>query len=152
MKVFRIIAIALGITTACEPPSDERLVLVNQSDSHLLYDYTCDELPPVDSPFGNMRVYYKDSPEAKAADINDYLFLIKPHEKKVIGTGMGTWESIVHHCPSQKIRLFLYDFNTIDHTDWQTVRSRKLWVTKYTVSLDSLERLNWRLSYDPAKR
>jgi len=98
-----------------------------------------------------MRLLYSDSIGKTSADINDYFLLIKPNDKKIISTCTGSWNGIIPNCPDKKLRLFFFDFNTIDHTDGQTVRNKKLWVAKYTVSLDSLERLKWQLVYDPEK-
>jgi hypothetical protein len=60
----------------------------------------------------------------------------------------GTWESFYSDIyPSDKLVFFVFDANTLETTNWDTVRARYRILKRYDLTLDSIRKMNWVLTY-----
>jgi hypothetical protein len=59
----------------------------------------------------------------------------------------GTFEDYFKTIPSDTLQLFIYDADVVKHTPWATVVSQNLILKRYTLTLDSIRKLNGVISY-----
>ncbi len=128
---------------SCDPPGDRRLVYVNESDKYLLYHIDPHDALPQESPFSDIRKYYKDPIGKDSSDVHSYFRLIKPYEKKVMSTGTGLWDGRFLRSPNGRLHLYVMDFDLVERVPWDSIRENKLYKAKYTLTLDSLQKVGW---------
>ena len=145
MSRYGAIILLIAFIFSCDPPGDHRLRYINDSDKYLLLHWGFENAVPTESPFRDMRESYKDPIDKKNADVLGYFKLVKPHQVKMISTGTGTWDSFFQGSQDKKLTVHLFDFQTIETTKWDSIRKKGMYYKKYTLSLDSLERMGWTL-------
>jgi len=59
-----------------------------------------------------------------------------------------TWQEIYNkYLPSDTLSIYIFDADTINSYDWQTIRKEYKILSRYDLSLDNLKYLGYRIAY-----
>jgi len=141
MKRVVIIIVILIIASAntCKRFNgwDSRLVISNQSSQPIYYaigNAYPDTLIPGYPPLPNPTL----SPSAHK---------VLPFSTHGIALN-GSWESFYSNIkPSDKLIFFVFNANTLETKNWDTVRAGYMILKRYELTLDSIKKMNWVITY-----
>jgi hypothetical protein len=133
-----IFIIFIQSTCRKEGASDSRIRINNNSNKTLVYDFAYNY--PDTSLIGNFYNASRDT-------IISPTHIIQPYSFNQTYT-RGRWEEkFVNQIPSGKLEVFLFDLNVLRSSPWDTIAKNNLIVKRYDLTLDSLIKLNWVISY-----
>ena len=137
------------VLPSCEPPTDYRLEIANQSSQNWLYCIRLDDSLPDKCPFPYLFSSPEEYPEV-SAHINGYRGgreeLLIAGEERSLAAGNGTWDGTIRRSKNQALRLLLLSPDSVKHKGWELVRDKKLWGRKYNLTIDTLDKINWIVS------
>jgi len=127
--------------TSCE---DDRLCLYNNSEKSLFVDWS--PIYPDTTLISNQMSAIFTTNGKDTANPGNW---IKPFQKGSVFVMNTTWEHIYNRNDTQMI--FIFDGNVIWNTDWEIVARDYLVLQRYDLSLQDLQKLNWKLYYPPTE-
>lgn len=134
IKNLAFVLIALLLSTSCDTNNsyfDNRLKVINNSDK-TIYAVSYQSYP--DTTLGKISVAEKSSNKAR------------PNGIITLGRG-GTWETAFKEDIHQKLIVFIFDAAVVDNTPWDTIRNNYLILKRYELTLQDLEKVDWRITY-----
>jgi hypothetical protein len=142
------LSLLFGTITRMDAAIDSKLRLVNTADKPILVYYTTDgqiavsyqvtDIPPhnafhefkdADTTRGYQRGLMKDNPN-----------YIAPCGEIAASMGMGQWEG---HIADGKLRIYLFDPETVLANDWDKLWINKKWTKAYAFTIEQVEARNW---------
>ena len=57
------------------------------------------------------------------------------------------WETYIKSTPELRMYPFVFDAYTIEHTPWDTIRARGLYLKRYNFSTADFQANNWRITF-----
>jgi len=57
------------------------------------------------------------------------------------------WESLEERSESKKMRLFIIDNDSVLKYGWEKIMGNNIYTKKYTVSINDLDKTNWKIEY-----
>lgn len=102
-------------------------------------------------------IYFVPSMEYPATNIPGYPPLPDPkldpkHFKLSPGARIpiylrDSWEHVASEIPERKIIFFFFDAQVLESTDWDTIRKNNMYIDRKILTLDSIKKMNWTVSY-----
>ena len=75
----------------------------------------------------------------------------KPFQKCITYVGRhSTWESNFKY-ENDTVMIFIFDGDVIGNVDWEIVKKDYLILQRYDLSLQDLQKLNWKVDYPPTE-
>ena len=138
MKVYRITHsinfILIILLSSCDTNDsyfDNRLKVVNNSQNSIYADF---------------YQSYPDTSLSLLFHFSSDQHKINPGGRISLGRG-GDWETAFKDDINQKLIILIFDGNTIETVPWDTIRKKYLVLKRYDLTLDSLKKLNWVVTY-----
>ena len=130
----------LSITYSCKVDGHEAIDLVNNSDMTLVTNWTND--------------YPDTTLRQKPYIVNNRTFLIPPYSLKTYALTAPEWESFEENFGTyfDTLMVFIFDIDVFSHFEWPFIKENYLILQRYDLSLNDLQRLNWRLFFPPSER
>ena len=144
------ISLIFGAITCMDPAIDSKLKLINSSHKPVLIYYNTDGqiatsyyvngVPPynafhefqgADTTRGYQRGLMKDNPNYIAAG-----------DTIAASLGMGSWEG---HINDGKLRIYLFDPETVLKNEWKTLWVARKWSKTYSLTLEQVKARNWAI-------
>lgn len=128
-KLFVVLFVLLLVSCVMEPPYDKRLLIVNKSNKVICFDYELDTI--LDVPSINGKEFFIGE-------------RINPGDSNRIES-QGSWDHWVwevSHGKDSTLSIFVFDFEQVLVTDWDTLRSNKKY-ERMDFKLTDLNKINW---------
>lgn len=132
-----IITVAI-ILIGCDP-TDNRLTIINETNRPLFYITTASDSIEGSTPFkefvevSNMDATWIDS---------DYFIKPKSEKKKMV---MSDWEETIRNNFNGKLYIFIFDADTLKEYNWEEIKKKNNYFTKYSLTLDDLNNMKWKV-------
>jgi hypothetical protein len=143
-KFLIFLSIILSICS-CDP-ADDRLQIVNDSDSDIYFFFDCSN--NLDNFNISRNTIY---PSLKSGDSirgisNSF---IKKNSSRHIPKRLGNdaWIYYVKNCPNRKINIYFFLDSTVNYYSDSQIRNQKLYVKHVSMSLEELDQNNWTIEY-----
>ena len=129
-KLFQVIVIIL-IISSCDY-YDNRLTITNKTDKPICYDYDLDTI--LDVPSTNRKDYFLNNS-------------IQPNETKSISMPGSTdmWIRKIYQSKGTTMSFYIFDYETVLHSDWDSLRLNNGYIERLDFKLDELERYDWKI-------
>jgi hypothetical protein len=78
------------------------------------------------------------------------LNVIKPDTTKGLSLGRKLsyqWEKLAESSKDHKIRFLVFKTSTILNNSWRDIKMKNIYDKRYALSMDSLEKMNWTITY-----
>jgi len=136
-NVFILVGFALLIS--CDP-YDTRLTIENRTDEIIFYSISVNDSIRNSSP---LVIDNEDTIWTQSS-----LILPDSVASEVI-LGRDGWKYFINEdCLDSTLRVFLFDKNLVLETPWDTIYAKQKYLKKYEMSVEDLEKANWRLVYE----
>lgn len=66
-------------------------------------------------------------------------------------TSQIPWSNIISELPADTLSIYLFDDNIFSSDDWADIRENYKILMRYDLSIEDLERLNWKVTYPPSE-
>jgi hypothetical protein len=122
---------------------DNRLGLLNKTDRFIYFIYEEDtimDFPPI--ILDSIKIINTDT--QYFGDQHDFL---SPNSRRKISLNYK-WETYFDKALEKKIRLFIYDRDTISKYAWKKICQQKKYLKKYELTLDDVKKMNWTIVYE----
>lgn len=134
MKTFYILFILLFLLGCPDQDEIPEFILKIENNSQLDLIYNFDKEYPDTSlwelnPFNDINI---DQLTIKSGSVGEIGFFINEFSEMD---------------PTEKIRLFLFDKESILSLSWDTITANRMYLQKYFLDFDDLESLNWKITY-----
>ena len=133
-----IIQIIILILFAGCDPADNRLLIVNNSESDIQINYSChDSLSDfflernTDISYGNLEV-------------EPVFFIKSKNEKRIIMRGFNAWYRYVSNCSHKELFIYVFNDSVVNSLDDNYILLNGLFY-KESFSLKQLERSDWEI-------
>ena len=140
--MLEIIAIVF-IMSSCDP-ADNRLKLVNNSNTDIYFFYSCDTL------LNNLDMfksgYYYDS-KGDSTYISSNHFIEKKTFRNIPNRGFNAWKHYLNNCKDQKIYFFIFNDSIVSKYSYDEIRDKRLFEKCLIYTLNDLKQNNWTITY-----
>jgi hypothetical protein len=149
LSIYRPLALLKGFTFfvllySCDP-SDNRLKIINKSNSDVYAYISCDSLLTDFKLFRNG--YYKNNVGDSTYVISDE-FIKRDTFMNIPKFGRNAWERYVEDCPNRRLNLYVFDDTIIHtHTDAE-ISFLKLYRHHIGMTHSELEESNWTITLE----
>lgn len=128
-KLFAVLILLLLDSCVMEPHYDDRLVIVNKSSKTICVDYEMD------------TILYTPSLNKKEFFIRER---INPEDSNRIESqgSRDQWVFDVSHGKDSTLSIFVFDYEQVLVTDWDTLRTNKKY-KRLDYKLTDLNKINW---------
>jgi hypothetical protein len=139
-----ILLITFLIVSSCDP-ADNRLKIINDSNSDIYFTCSCD------SSLENVKIfrngYYSNSIGDSVYVTSDGFVERKSYKNIPRRLGFDAWIYYVKKCPNQEISLYFFlDSIVTKYTDTE-IKDLKLFEKHVILSLKDLKQNNWTIIY-----
>lgn len=141
-----LLYILVFLVISCDP-GDSRLKVKNLSDEPIFVMYYHDTLlppeklcPKVSYIKGMDTITYNNCSSRIVSDTTIPLYI----------RTFRAWEKYINdQCTDQKVRIFIFSDSVMNYVPWDTIKKRNLFLKRYDLSLDSIKRMDWVITYPP---
>ncbi len=116
---------------------DGKLNLVNKSKDTIFYIFSFGSDSIHEFP---LRIYNKTFDYSNS-------FMIKPLDSQFC-LAMDPWENIINKSKDRNLRVFFFKLDLIKTAGKDSILNNQLYTKKEKLSVEDLEKLNWRVVYD----
>jgi len=125
-------------------PADNRVKIVNDSNSAIYYFYSCD------SSLLDLDIfrtgYYSDSKGPTSLVTSDQ-FIEKRSALNLIRRGDNAWMEFFNSCENKRIHFFIFTDSTVNNHSDSEIKYKMLFDKHLTFTLDELEKEEWIIRY-----
>jgi hypothetical protein len=146
MKKINYIIFLLFTLIGCEMYGDNKLKIINKSDSTIYYLLIGDS----DTLSYNKRISTFELFKKKVnnTEVIDTVFpnRILPRDSfnYVIH---AKWEVTIDNFKDKKLRIFVFEKKILENYTWNEIVHEKRFSAKYSYSVEELKKINWRIIY-----
>jgi len=143
-RFLTFLSIILSIYS-CDP-ADDRLQIINDSDSDIYFFYDCN------NNLDNLNITRnKVYPSLNSGDSLHLISssFIKKNSSRHIPKRLGNdaWIYYVKNCPNREISIYFFLDSTINYYSDNQIRNQKLYIKHVSMSLEELNKNNWTIKY-----
>ena len=140
MKNIRILCILslLLISSACEDTFGEKFytIFIDNNSSKTVYFYTYDEFSEIQYP-DTILPSTNPGPTILGSGARFYIRDRKP------------WPELINELSSDTLSIFFFADNIYEDSSWSAISNQYLILKRYDLSIDDLERINFKVPYPP---
>lgn len=138
-----IIVIITCLLYSCDP-ADNRLKIVNQSDTDIYFFYSCD------STLNDLNLFrsghYQNS-QGDSVYISSDHFIKEGSFRNIPNRGFNAWTNYVKNCNEGKIHLFFFTDSVVRKYSYNEIKAKKLFERHLIYTVDKLKKNNWIITY-----
>jgi len=140
---LEIIVIISCLLYSCDP-ADNRLRIVNQSNTDIYFFYSCD------SALNDLNLfrsgYYQNSKGDSSYILSDHL-IKKGSFRNIPNRGFNAWTNYVKDCNEGKMHLFFFTDSIVRKYSYDEIKAKKLFERHLIYTADKLKKNNWTVTY-----
>jgi len=72
---------------------------------------------------------------------------LKANEEGDLNPGKPSWERFIKKCDEQKLHFYIINQDSINKYSFDTIFKKNMYVKKYYLTIEDLEKMNFRMSY-----
>jgi len=140
MLLFAIIFFTIE---SCDP-ADNRLKIVNNSNTDIYFFYSCD------SSLNNLNLfktgYYRNSIGDSTFITSDHL-INKRADRKVPMRGLNAWEQYLNNCNNKEIYIYIFLDSIVNKFPPDEISKRRMYEKCFNYNAYDLKQINWTIVY-----
>ena len=144
LRTNRVLTYLTGFTfwiliISCDP-ADNRMKIINKTNSDVYIYYSCDTLLTEFKLFRNG--YYKNN-RGDSTYVTSDKYVKQDTSINIVKRGLNAWEKYIEDCPNQQLNLYVIDDSiALKNTD-DEIRSGRLYRSHFVKTLLQLKKCNW---------
>ncbi len=143
MNCIKIILLVL-LLNRCDM-ADNRLKIINNSNSDIYFFCSCDTTPNNLAFLRNG--YYKNS-RGDSSHITANEYIKKNSFKNIKKRGRNAWLDFVNNCPNRKIHFYIFSDSTLGRYSDAEIKKRKLFEKHFSYTIKELDEDGWAIKYE----
>ncbi len=150
IRIFRLIAltfatyISILFAVRCDP-SDNRLKIINDSNSDIYLFCACDS--SLDDFKLTRNGYYSDSKGDSSYVMSSRFVKNKTSINISKRPGNDAWENFVENCPSQSLHIYFFIDSTAHSYSDREIKASKIYNKHNVMTLSELKQNNWTITF-----
>lgn len=142
MRIFISLTL-IFLILSCDP-LDERLTISNNTSEIIFYRISTDKRLYGKSPFKNSyKIVNRDTVWDETSSV-----IFPSSNKTLVVIGRNGWEDFIKESEDGKLRVFIFEKDLISKVPWMELVAEQKFSKKYELTLEELERLNWKIKYE----
>jgi hypothetical protein len=143
-NAYSVLLISLVILLECCDPADNRLKIVNNSNSDIFFYYACD------STLSDFEIFRSGNYSNAEGQITYIIAHQTVQAKSFVNIplkGINAWTKYIKCCPKNEMNFyFILDSIVAKHTDIE-IRNSKLYQKHINITLDELKHHDWTVYF-----
>ena len=138
-----ILLVTLLIVSSCDP-ADNRLKIINNSNSDIYYYYSCD------SSLENLHIYrtgYYTNSLGDSTYVIGSLVKKNSFRKLIMRLGLKAWIHYVKDCPNHELNVYIFSDSTVMKYSDIEIKDKRLFKNHFIMSLKDLKQNDWTVRY-----